>query len=391
MNLIVGHSEHKKVLLDLIKNSSELCIAVAFLKNSGLDIIWNELKVCAKNKGMIQIICGLDFGLTDPKALNRLLHMSEEHSNVKLHLATMNSNHSTFHPKIYFSKKDDHHVLLLGSANLTSGGLINNNECSIATKINQDDILCKQVLNYFNVILENPNTYPASWGHINSYEAYSKEQDNARKSLIKELPTDLFLSNNVQKELQALYKNFKTTNKHKDRLQEYKEAEEILNYIADNPNLSQKEFIPLFEKLVGAKGIKPLWHSGSIYRTKTKVFTHRKEFSKLVKYIKNKQHEAPSIVFEGSKALVNKIKGSGVNTVTEIMMTYNHNDFANLNKNPITVLREKLKLNIKKHRNSYNALDYERYCRLIKEINISLGIKDMLETDSFFNTIFQSL
>ena len=93
-------------------------------------------------------------------------------------------------------------------------------------------------------------------------------------------------------------------------------------------------------------------------------------------------------MFENAKIKVNLIEGAAVNYITEIMMTYNNNDFANMNKNPLTVLREEGGVNLKAHSSSFKGVDYAEYCELIEEISTKLGLNDMLEADSFFNEIY---
>jgi hypothetical protein len=85
---------------------------------------------------------------------------------------------------------------------------------------------------------------------------------------------------------------------------------------------------------------------------------------------------------------VSGIDGAAVNYVTEIMMTYNNRDFANMNRNPITVLKQEAGANIKAHSSSFTSDEYQEYCTLIKEISGELGLKNMLEADSYFNDIY---
>lgn len=73
------------------------------------------------------------------------------------------------------------------------------------------------------------------------------------------------------------------------------------------------------------------------------------------------------------------------------MMTYNHKDFANLNANPIKVLREAGGVHLKAHRNSFNGEDYEEYCELVKEICSAFDLRNMLEANSFFYDIYWEL
>lgn len=152
--------------------------------------------------------------------------------------------------------------------------------------------------------------------------------------------------------------------------------------------MTQKQFEPLLDQLVGSKDDYNLWHSGSLYRLRRSVYPYYKEFRDLVRYIRDNKNKSTETVFENAKIKVNLIEGAAVNYITEIMMTYNNNDFANMNKNPLTVLREEGGVNLKAHSSSFKGVDYAEYCELIEEISTKLGLNDMLEADSFFNEIY---
>lgn len=63
----------------------------------------------------------------------------------------------------------------------------------------------------------------------------------------------------------------------------------------------------------------------------------------------------------------------------------------NMNRNPITVLKLEGGVNLKAHSSSFTSGDYAEYCELIKEISLKLGLRNMLEADTFFNEIYWKL
>ena len=157
----------------------------------------------------------------------------------------------------------------------------------------------------------------------------------------------------------------------------------MLDKISNAKSITRTQFIPLFEKLDGSKTLDNLWHSGSIYRKKTKVFGQPLAFQELVRFVRNNKDKKPAFVFDGAIQLVRAINGSRVNTVSEIMMIYNCVAFTNLNKNSIKVLTEEDGVQLKSHRNAFRGVDYENYCSLVKEISTHLGLRNMMEADSF--------
>lgn len=392
MELISSSLQHRKLLNNHIPTSSSIYIAVAFLKISGLNLIIDNLIRAAKKDSDIQIICGLDFALTEPQALKTIWELTSKYKRVQLYLVSSKDNRIIFHPKLYLLIQDTKATIISGSANLTSGGLENNYECSLMIQENIDSKICIQTLTYFNSLKATNVSTQATLLQIKNYERFFEEQKQLRKK-IKSKPDKTYDEFNFNyKNLQALYNNYKETQDidgaFNERMAEYATAKKLLDEIANSENLTREKFVPIFEQLVGGVGIKALWHSGSIYRKKKSVFDHPKEFQTLVKYIKKNQGKPASEVFNQSKVLAETIIGTGVNTITEIMMTYDYDRFANLNANPIDVLLSQAGVNIKKHRNSYNGVDYAEYCELVTEISNVLGLRNMLEADSFFNEIY---
>ncbi|MBP7065424.1 phospholipase D family protein [Ferrovibrio sp.] len=101
-----------------------LNIAVAFAKNSGVLRIKNALEKFRKSGGKVNVYVGVDLGGTSYEALTALLLYSD----------TLNVVHSekgqTFHAKVYQFLGYAKGLLVVGSHNLTGGGLWTNFESS---------------------------------------------------------------------------------------------------------------------------------------------------------------------------------------------------------------------------------------------------------------------
>lgn len=76
----------------LLKMSKNVSIAVAFLKNSGMELIKKGIEESKKNGTKISIVTGLDFGITDSESLRELLDMGVSCNVV---------NDLNYHPKMY--------------------------------------------------------------------------------------------------------------------------------------------------------------------------------------------------------------------------------------------------------------------------------------------------
>lgn len=135
-----------KSLIELL-NSGEyntLNITVAFAKNSGVLRIKDALKRFREQGGVVNVYVGLDLGGTSYEALTTLL----------LHTDSLSAVHSesgqTFHSKIYQFLTGDKALMVVGSHNLTAGGLWTNFESSVIFKVDKSSPEGVQVLEGFD-------------------------------------------------------------------------------------------------------------------------------------------------------------------------------------------------------------------------------------------------
>lgn len=106
--------------------------AVAFVKRSGTKHIRDSLEAFTKRGGAVQISVGLDAGGTSAEGLTDLLLAVSDRGNI---FVFKNANSSTFHPKIYLFKNETAAEIIVGSGNLTEGGLFTNYEASFLFRL----------------------------------------------------------------------------------------------------------------------------------------------------------------------------------------------------------------------------------------------------------------
>ena len=127
-------------LLD-VADYHTLNIAVAFAKNSGVLRIKDALERFRKRGGKVNVYVGVDLGGTSYEALTALL----------LHTSSLSVVHSekgqTFHAKIYQFLGNDKELIVVGSHNLTGGGLWTNFESSVFIPIDRSSATEKHPLN----------------------------------------------------------------------------------------------------------------------------------------------------------------------------------------------------------------------------------------------------
>ena len=101
--------------------------AVAFVKRSGT----KHLKGCLREfvqRGRMRLSVGIAFRGSSKEGLADLLDATEEGGEIWV---SHNENPSTFHPKVYLFRGESSGDLLVGSGNLTEGGLFTNYEATL--------------------------------------------------------------------------------------------------------------------------------------------------------------------------------------------------------------------------------------------------------------------
>jgi len=384
-----NEKNHLHALKDNLLLHNEAYFAVAFFKYSGLELLALPIQEFLAKGGHIHIVAGQNFALTEPKALHEINRIVKSYPSSKLYLAKASISDKIFHPKLYLFKSNTDCCIISGSANITQGGLLNNKEVSIIANSNSDDKLWLDAKKYFDDLIKPENADEASLLVIKKYETFFEQQKQHNKKS-KAIPSisKAQLKFNYENLLKyySEYNNEQSRQYLKNKFASYETAKEVLNQIADDEKLTEIAFKSLLDRL--AVGRKRLWHSGSLHRKIGLVYKHYREFQHLVRFIRQSKNLPPSIVFEKAKNHVRNISGAAENYIAEIMMTYNPDEFANLNSNPIKVLRQAAGVHMKAHSSSFSGKDYEEYCELVKEISSELGLNGMLEADSFFNDIY---
>ncbi len=106
------------------KNRS-IKILTAFASGAGVAALSPLFDVFLGYDGnTIEIICGIDRNGTDAEAIRMLYNLQETHySTLKVSIFKAPSRSAIFHPKLYINERGGKIDFVIGSANLTSGGL----------------------------------------------------------------------------------------------------------------------------------------------------------------------------------------------------------------------------------------------------------------------------
>ncbi len=116
--------------------------AYAFVSRAGADIFFGDVEIESMlNRGSYQLIVGID-QITNTSTIERLVEYQNRYSSLKISAFLHNSRNSLFHPKIsFFSDNNGYGSLVIGSGNLTTGGLRKNREAFAVVSLSQQELV----------------------------------------------------------------------------------------------------------------------------------------------------------------------------------------------------------------------------------------------------------
>ena len=130
----------KNTLVDQLRVSFEKAtdvrIAVAWTRLSGLDLIWDEMVAALERDARIQLLTGVDGGNTSIEAMRALVGLQENQARLRC-LIRHQEGRPLFHPKLYGFSDDSICITYVGSSNLTAAGLHSNDELSVRLELEE--------------------------------------------------------------------------------------------------------------------------------------------------------------------------------------------------------------------------------------------------------------
>jgi len=134
--------------------------AVAYMRVSGLRLLYDSLLTLYKRQGSIAGAVGIDDGVTSIEALQLLASLSS--TSTLVHTVS----DYIYHPKLYVIEASQSVVIIIGSANLTRDGLYRNVELATAITLDLTSSADQDVYESYNTVLDellnvnNPNVQP---------------------------------------------------------------------------------------------------------------------------------------------------------------------------------------------------------------------------------------
>ena len=150
-----------------LAQACEALIHIAYLRQSGVVVLETGLRGFLGRGGVLRLLCGADFGLTEPKAIRELEGWGAQ---VRLYISR---DVTGFHPKSYLFFEQSGATLIVGSSNLTRGGLVDNLELNLAVWQPREHPLIEQAVALFEKLWRS--TQPLRPELLAHYDAWRAE------------------------------------------------------------------------------------------------------------------------------------------------------------------------------------------------------------------------
>jgi len=155
-------------------SATRTMMAVAFVKFSGVRLIQENLVGLLDRGGEAEIIFGLDFSLTEPRALSRVMEIQASHPALTLFAFSnpyLPGREPAFHPKLYmFEQADGDWTAIIGSSNLSRGGLIDNVEIGVAIDGPKTNPVIAAALSFYASVRGRESLFAPTDEYLEAYQ-----------------------------------------------------------------------------------------------------------------------------------------------------------------------------------------------------------------------------
>jgi len=151
-----------------LSESREVIFALAFIRQSGVNMIVHDISAVIRRGGNVKILFANDFGATEAESITSL-------QEIGANLRFYSKPNTSFHLKVYIFKKANSAVAIIGSSNLSDRGLTSGIEWSIC--INSDEIDFSYMLSEFQLLWDSEHATKITSETIHHLETQTRSQD----------------------------------------------------------------------------------------------------------------------------------------------------------------------------------------------------------------------
>jgi len=371
-------TSHLSVLADMFVEAKRFDCLIAFAKTTGFNLLQVKIEECLKNGGEGRLVIGLSLHQTEPKLLSQLYKFTNKY-NLELFLS---NSEKTFHPKVYaFEKGKGGCTVVMGSANLTAGGLVNNIEASSITSDRSGKLFAK-VSNYIGWLIDQKVVKKASPELI---QKYAEEYDKLKwkfydyQHALKVIRLEEWLLKMREDKSEDGFAN--QISKRKGCISA---SRHILTELAGKQSMTKKSFVEAYEGLIS------YFHSDGLHRGKNIIAEEPKLFIAALADLLKQRPSDPAKAYQLLHRHFVHIKKAGVNVITEILHTIDPERFAVMNQNAVSGmgLADIDKFPLHPLKSNVDGECYASFCRHADEVRKALRLNNFSEMDALFNYVY---
>ena len=378
-NVIVGAPKGFNLKAQISK-ATRIKMAVAFMNYKGLEDILNNID---PSKVEMEVLVGLGFLTTDPRALEKLKSLKKSFRNYDF-MVVIHKKSGMFHPKLLVVETPELHFALVGSANCTSGGHRSNCECTMYVDTPQP---LADIENWFNSLMKSELAAfiaePLTKKLIAEYKSEKGKADRSRREyerMVAQAQKELVKQ--TEAEIREWNKLVETAKKFRLEAEYSKRRKVCEDAVA---KIRKTLHYPSFEGITETdwNSFFKIYELGRLRNPKSRDELF-KEIDRFSETFRNLIDDSTPLVNRINSAL--SVKGLGPNTVTKILTVHNPDEYPTWNK---VVAKSLSDFGIELPRTSEFGPKYLAFQKIMVKLLRETELEDMLALDAFLYCYYE--
>lgn len=387
-----GSEGHADELNRHLWHATRLVCIVAFAKSSRWRLIEKAVAERVAKGLNATFVIGLDFYQSEPAVLRAILGLKAKAvgAGLALYIGRERRQH-TLHPKVYWLKRSQGQTLIVGSANMTRGGLADNHEMSALLSgppATQERWLRQWIderAKAGDIVEATPKLIRGYERRRDIYRTTMKSAETRAFRAMANAPGDTLTLADLLIEMRADDgpEGF-TKSLQRRRKAEPKACKQIV-LLSRRPDLARGQFLKAYEELISQ------WHSSGLARGKNIVAKRSNRFQAALRALVAEPSDNPAVLFDLLKFHFDKIPRAGSNVMTELLHTRDPARFPVMNRNSVAGMGL---ANIDGYpelptKKAVRGALYARFAADAERLRQGLGLADLSELDALFNYAYQ--
>lgn len=389
-----GDKRHSDELKRHLAHATHFICIVAFAKSSGWRLVEKAIVERVAAGLDATFVIGLDFYQSEPAVLRAILGLKTQAAaaggTVTLYMGRERSRR-TLHPKVYWLKGPRRQTLIVGSANMTKGGLADNHEMSallFGPAAAQERWLRKWIdkrVKAGDIVEAEPKLVRGYEKRRDIYRITMKSAETRAFRAMANAPGDTLTLADLLVEMRADDGPEGFTKSVKRRRKAVPKARRQMALLYRQPDLARERFLDAYEELIGQ------WHSSGLARGKGIVAKQSKRFQAALRALAADPSDDPATLFDLLRSHFDMIPRAGSNVITELLHTRDPARFPVMNRNSVAGMGL---ANIGGYpelptKKTVDGALYARFAADAERLRQGLGLTDFSELDALFNYAYQ--